>query len=202
MADIILHHYPQSPVTEKVRIGLGIKRLAWRSVEVPRIPPKPDLMPLTGGYRRAPVMQIGADIYCDSQCILRELQRRFPEPTVYPGGADGMAWGISRWTDGELMDLVVGLVLGAAHESLPPEFAADRGRDREVVPFVTAVLLANVVLYTVGAMWLAHVIGLPMFGSEGSAWALGIRPFLAGDLVKMIAAGLLFPAVWRFIDER
>ena len=51
MADIILHHYPQSPVTEKVRIGLGIKRLAWRSVEVPRIPPKPDLMPLTGGYR-------------------------------------------------------------------------------------------------------------------------------------------------------
>ncbi|HMB48603.1 MAG TPA: glutathione S-transferase family protein [Afifellaceae bacterium] len=128
MAEIILHHYPQSPVTEKVRIGLGIKQLSWRSVEVPRIPPKPDLMPLTGGYRRAPVMQIGADIYCDSQCILRELERRFPQPTFYPGGAGGMAWGISRWTDGELMDLVVGLVLGAAFDSLPPEFAADRGR--------------------------------------------------------------------------
>lgn len=128
MADIILHHYPQSPVTEKVRIGLGIKQLAWRSVEVPRIPPKPDLMPLTGGYRRAPVMQIGADIYCDSQCILRELQHRFPEPTFYPGGGDGMVWGISRWTDGELMDHVVGLVLGAALDNLPPDFAADRGR--------------------------------------------------------------------------
>jgi glutathione S-transferase len=128
LAEIILHHYPQSPVTEKVRVGLGFKQLAWRSVEVPRIPPKPDLMPLTGGYRRAPVMQIGADIYCDSQCILRELERRFPEPTFFPGGADGMAWGISRWTDGELMDHVVGLVLGAALDDLPPEFAADRGR--------------------------------------------------------------------------
>jgi len=81
-------------------------------------------------------------------------------------------------------------------------FAADRGRDREAVPFVTAVLLANLALYTVGAVWLAQVLGVPMFGSEGSAWALGIRPFLAGDLVKMAAAGLLFPAVWRFIEER
>ena len=80
--------------------------------------------------------------------------------------------------------------------------AADRGRDREIVPFVTAVLLANIVLYTVGATWLAHVVDVPMFGSEASAWALGIRPFLAGDLAKMIAAGLLFPAVWRFIEER
>ena len=128
MSEIILHHYPQSPVTEKVRIGLGIKGLAWRSVEVPRIPPKPNLMPLTGGYRRAPVMQIGADIYCDSQCVLRELERRFPDPTFYPGGAGGMVWGVSRWTDGELMDHVVGLVLGAALENLPPDFAADRGR--------------------------------------------------------------------------
>jgi glutathione S-transferase len=125
--EIILHHYPQSPVSEKVRVGLGIKNLAWRSVEIPRIPPKPDLMPLTGGYRRTPVMQIGADIYCDSQCILRELQRRFPEPTFYPGGADGLPWGISRWTDG-LFDLAIRLVLGANADQLPEAFAQDRGR--------------------------------------------------------------------------
>lgn len=128
MAEIILHHYPQSPVSEKVRVGLGIKRLAWRSVEVPRLPPKPDLMPLTGGYRRAPVMQIGADVYCDSQCILRELERRHPEPTFYPGGGAGMPWAVSRWTDGELFDLVVRVILGHAPEKLPPEFARDRGR--------------------------------------------------------------------------
>ncbi|MCG8361482.1 MAG: glutathione S-transferase family protein [Kiloniellales bacterium] len=128
MEEIILHHYPQSPVTEKVRIGLGIKGLAWRSVIIPRVPPKPDLMPLTGGYRRTPVLQAGADIYCDSQCILRELERRFPEPSFYPPGGAGMPWGVSRWTDGELLDLAVKVVLGAAPENLPKDFAADRGR--------------------------------------------------------------------------
>ena len=128
MAEVILHHYPQSPVSEKVRVGLGIKGLAWRSVNIPRLPPKPDLMPLTGGYRRTPTLQVGADIYCDSQCILRELQRRFPEPSFFPGGADGMAWGVSRWTDGGLFDLAVMLVLGAGADDLPADFAKDRGR--------------------------------------------------------------------------
>ena len=128
MSEIILHHYPQSPVAEKVRVGLGLKGLSWRSVEIPRIPPKPDLMPLTGGYRRTPVMQIGADIYCDSQCILREIDRRHAEPTFFPGGGFGLPWAISRWTDAILFDLVVRVVLGSAPGDLPAEFAADRAR--------------------------------------------------------------------------
>lgn len=60
---VMLHHYPQPPVTEKVRVVLGMKDLTWKSVEIPRLPPKPNLMPLAGGYRLTPVMQIGADIY-------------------------------------------------------------------------------------------------------------------------------------------
>lgn len=127
MSEVILHHYPQSPVSEKVRIGLGIKQLAWRSVEIPRVPPKPELMPMTGGYRRTPVMQIGADIYCDSQCILRELQRRFPDPSFFPGGGDGMPWALNRWAD-FVFDQVVGVVMGAAADTLPEAFAKDRGR--------------------------------------------------------------------------
>ncbi len=128
MDKIILHAYPPSPVSEKVRVGFGIKQLHWHAVTVPRIPPKPLLMPLTGGYRRAPVMQIGADIYCDSQCILRELERRFPTPTFFPGGAEGMVWGISRWCDGELFNLVVRLVMAAIADDLPKDFAKDRAR--------------------------------------------------------------------------
>ena len=127
MSEVILHHYPASPVSEKVRMALGIKNLAWRSVEIPRVPPKPDVMPLTGGYRRTPIMQIGADIYCDSQCILRELQRRFPEPTFFPGGAGGLPWAISRWTD-SLFDTAVRVSLGANADQLPEAFAKDRVR--------------------------------------------------------------------------
>lgn len=127
MTEIILHHYPQSPVSEKVRVALGIKELDWRSVTIPRLPPKPDLMPLTGGYRLTPVMQAGADIYCDSICIIRELERRFPEPSLFPGGAAGMIWGVSRWTDGALFRNVIALVFIDAGESMPAEFWADRG---------------------------------------------------------------------------
>ena len=62
MTDIILHHYEISPYSEKVRLGLGLKGLAWGSVEIPVIMPKPDLTALTGGYRKTPVLQIGTDI--------------------------------------------------------------------------------------------------------------------------------------------
>ena len=128
MPEVILHHYPQSPVSEKVRVVLGIKGLDWRSVIIPRLPPKPDLMPLTGGYRLTPVMQLGADIYCDSQCIIRELGRRFPEPSLFPGGSAGMVWGVSRWTDGALFTTAIALVFVDAGDAMAPEFWADRGR--------------------------------------------------------------------------
>ena len=126
--EIILHNYPQSPVAEKARIALGIKGLSWKSVEIPRLTPKPMLTKLTGGYRRTPVMQIGADIYCDTQCILRELERRYPMPTFFPSSDSGLMWCLSRWTDGALFDLTVKIILGSAGDALPADFAEDRGR--------------------------------------------------------------------------
>ena len=126
--EIILHNYPESPVAEKVRVAFGLKNLSWLDVEIPRLPPKPLLTVLTGGYRRTPVMQIGADIYCDSQCIIRELDRRFPQPSLMPDKDAGLMWCLSRWTDGALFDLAVKIVLGAAGDKLDPAFAADRGQ--------------------------------------------------------------------------
>ncbi len=126
--NIIFHHYWQSPVAHKVRAVFGIKNLNWHSVEIPRVPPKPMLMPLTGGYRRTPVLQIGADIYCDSRCIIRELESRHPQPTLYPGGGDGMVWAVSRWTDDLMFKQAINIVLGSAYEDLPREFADDRLR--------------------------------------------------------------------------
>jgi len=98
MSEIILHHYPMSPYAEKVRLAFGLKGIAWRSVHIPIVMPKPELMPLTGGYRRTPVMQIGADIYCDTLCILREVERRFPAPSLYPSGEAGLAHAVTWWS--------------------------------------------------------------------------------------------------------
>jgi glutathione S-transferase len=125
--EIILHDYPQSPVSEKVRVVLGMKKLSWKSVEIPRLPPKPNLMPLTGGYRLTPVMQIGADIYCDTKCIIRELEDRFPEPTLFPGGVTGLSWGVAQWTDGPLFQDVVTVALVEMSPNMPPDFLNDRG---------------------------------------------------------------------------
>lgn len=129
MNEIILHHYPMSPFAEKVRVALGIKGLAWRSVIIPMIMPKPDLMALTGGYRKTPVMQIGADIYCDTQCILRELERRFPEPSLYRGTDAGTANAMAFWSERSVFLPAVGIVFGGRDSSaLPPGFLEDRSQ--------------------------------------------------------------------------
>jgi len=128
MSDIILHHYPTSPFAEKARVALGIKGLAWQSVKIPMIMPKPDLMPLTGGYRKTPVMQIGANIYCDTQLILRELERRHPEPSLYRGTDAGTANALAFWSDRSLFGPAVSVALGGRTTPLPLEFREDRAK--------------------------------------------------------------------------
>jgi glutathione S-transferase len=99
MADLILHHYPTSPFAEKVRLILGYKKLAWKSVIIPMIMPKPDVVALTGGYRKTPVLQIGADIYCDTALIADVLEHLQPEPSLYPEPSKGMGRTLAQWAD-------------------------------------------------------------------------------------------------------
>lgn len=75
-------------------------------------------------------------------------------------------------------------------------WAARRGRDRHLVSSVAAVVAGNVVLYMLGTLWLAHTLDVPVLGWESSGFTMGVRPFLAGDAVKMAAAGALFPVAW------
>ncbi len=86
--DLILHHYPNSPFSEKVRLVLGHKKLAWKSVVMPSVMPKPDLVALTGGYRRTPVLQIGADIYCDTALICDVLEHQRAAADALSGTAE------------------------------------------------------------------------------------------------------------------
>src|SRR5436190_824325 len=122
MTGIILHHYDTSPFSEKPRVMLGVKGLAWSSVIQPVIMPKPDLTPLTGGYRRIPVMQIGADVYCDTQVILAELERRYPDPPVVRG-AD---WAVNLWADRMWFQASVAVIFAEIGANIPKEFADDR----------------------------------------------------------------------------
>jgi glutathione S-transferase len=127
MNELILHHYPSSPFSEKVRLVLGYKRLAWKSVRVPVMLPKPDVVALTGGYRRTPFLQIGADVYCDSALMCRVIDRRAPEPPLYPPTRAGAPEIVGQWADGALFWTAVPYTMqpaGAAHlfEGASPEF--------------------------------------------------------------------------------
>jgi glutathione S-transferase len=130
--ELILHHYDFSSYSEKVRLVLGLKGLTWRSVEISPVLPKPDYLPLTGGYRRAPALQIGADVFCDSKRIIEELERRFPEPSIYPG-PDAAAQrtfiaGLEYWTDSVFTRNAINYIscVHAEATRFTPEFLADR----------------------------------------------------------------------------
>jgi glutathione S-transferase len=103
VTDLILHHYDFSNFAEKARLMLGFKRLAWHSVEQPPILPKPRLLPLTGGYRRIPILQDGADLWCDTRLIAHELERRVPSPTLFPDGTRGFGEAIAWWAEHQFM---------------------------------------------------------------------------------------------------
>ena len=107
MQQLILHHYPLSPFAEKIRQVLGYKRLPWASVVVPNIMPKPDVVALTGGYRRTPFLQIGADIYCDTALICDVVEQLAPTPSLYPQGRKGEARVLAQWADSLLFPVAM-----------------------------------------------------------------------------------------------
>jgi glutathione S-transferase len=169
---IILHHFDESPFSEKVRLVFGLKNVVWTSVRISRIMPRPDLMPLTGGYRRTPVMQIGADVYCDTQCILRELERRFPEPALFPDGNEGVAWATTMWTDRSFFQNTVNLVFGSLADKVPQSFIDDREKLRGAKFDVAAMKAA---IPQMRDQFRAHVQWMEAQLGDGRLWLSGNR---------------------------
>lgn len=190
MTGIIFHHYSTSPFSEKVRIAFGIKGLEWQSVDIPVMMPKPDLVPLTGGYRKTPVMQIGADIFCDTQVILREIERCHPAPTLFPGLAKGLAEGTAFWADHQLFGASVAVAFGLMGEHFPDAFLEDRAKfsgrsvDRSKVKQQAAVM-SGVLRAHLG--WVEEALG------DGRTFLYGDAPSLA-DLA-------VYHCVW-FVRDR
>lgn len=170
-AELILHHYDFSNYSEKARLALGYKGLAWRSVIIPPVAPKPDLTPLTGGYRRTPVLQVGADIYCDTELILRELERRCPTPTLYPDGETARATAIAYWAEHQLFRPMSLYVSGNNLDVLPADLQADRSRMRGLPePSEAAVRRAaarNAPAVRLQIAWVNEML------TDGREWVLG-----------------------------
>ncbi len=130
----ILHQFAISPFSEKLRLVFGFKRLRWAAVEVPIVMPKPDVVALTGGYRKTPILQLGADVYCDTALAARVLERLQPTPTLYPASAP-LAEQLAQWADSTFFWSVTpwaaqpaaaAFTLGTAEPSELKAFAVDR----------------------------------------------------------------------------
>ena len=170
----ILHHFEASPFSEKIRIIFGFKRIAWRSVLIPRILPKPDLLPLTGGYRRTPVMQIGADVFCDTQMITRALEARYPAPSLFPEAHAGLPWAVAMWTDKVFFQNTVNLVFGSLGDKVPQDFIDDRTKMRGA-PFDVKAMAAGLPQHC--DQFRAHVALIEdQLGGGGR-----VRPWLLGE---------------------
>jgi len=179
MSDLILHHYAGSPFSEKARLLFGFKQLPWLSVVVPSVMPKPDVVALTGGYRRTPFMQIGADIYCDSALIARVLEQRQPEPTLFPASAP-LAPLLAQWADSTLFWTVIPYTMRpemAEHvfQGLPAEAVKAFATDR-------AAFTANMRRQTpadAAAVLPSYVAALQAQLADGRRWLFGAEPSIA-----------------------
>jgi glutathione S-transferase len=111
--------------------------------------PKPHLTPMTGGYRRIPVLQIGADVYCDSALIARTIERHHPSPSIHPGGNIAAAEGLAMWADKTLFFSTVALVFTAMADIIPSELFDDR---RKMFPQMNLEVLRAAVPGSRGAL--------------------------------------------------
>jgi len=180
MTELILHHYLGSPFSEKVRLILGFKGMSWRSVIVPAIMPKPDVVALTGGYRRTPFMQIGADIYCDTALMCRVIDALNPEPPLYPESTSGVSEIIAQWADTTLFWIAVPYTMqpaGIAHilAGASPEALKAFGADRAAMsPHLRRATLAD------GAAQLhTYLARLEHLLDDGRPFLLGALPSIA-----------------------
>ncbi len=171
--ELILHHYDFSNYAEKARLALGYKGFSWRGVTIPPVAPKPDLTPLTGGYRRTPVLQIGADVFCDTRLILRELERRKPQPSLYPEGASAQADMIAYWAEHQFFRPMSLYVSGTNMDLLPENLQADRSAMRGLpLPDAATVQRAarrNAPFVRAQLPWIEALL------SRGDAWITGVE---------------------------
>lgn len=119
-------------------------------------------------------------------------------------GAIGLPFyadGAGGWTaaTGATAGYLVGFIVAAFVVGL----MAEHGQDRKLSTSIPAFIAGTMIIYTIGAGWLAYDLGLPLTAAAGepSAISLGVAPFLVGDVFKALLAGALLPAAWRFLDD-
>lgn len=124
MRQVVLFHHDPSPYGERIRKCFGVKNIAWKSCLVPMVMPRPVMTLLSGGYRKIPVMQCGADVFCDTKLMARKIETLYPGKSLFNYGAlQNSALQIQSdlmFRSGAVLSLIEN------REFIPPEVVEDR----------------------------------------------------------------------------
>jgi biotin transport system substrate-specific component len=99
----------------------------------------------------------------------------------------------SGWSVLEASSVTGGYLIGMLLAATLVGRLTDRGWGRRPLHSLLAMAAGSVVVYAVGAAWLAQALGV----GPVRAWELGVQPFLVGDTLKVVLAGALLPVAWR-----
>ncbi len=113
----------------------------------------------------------------------------------YAEGKSGVEFlGFAAATGGYLWGFVVAAAVVG--------WLAERGWDRETRSAISAMLIGEIIIFTIGVLWLAAAFDLPVnaAGPENDALDLGLYPFVVGDLLKLLLAAGILPLAWRWIQ--
>jgi biotin transport system substrate-specific component len=100
---------------------------------------------------------------------------------------------------GPTFGYLVGFVAAAAVVG----YLSERGWHRSAVGVIGSFAIANSVIYLFGLPWLAFALGnLGVANDFSSVAAVGLAPFILGDVLKMVLAAALLPLAWKFLGKR
>lgn len=115
----------------------------------------------------------------------------------FAGGESGLEYlGFATASAGYLWGMLIAAVLIG--------YLAEKRWDRGVGSAIGAFLLGEIIIFTVGVLWLANAIDVPIVGAPDKyddALDFGLYPFVIGDLLKVLLAAGAFPLLWRLLKR-
>ena len=144
---------------------------------------------------------LGLRLGAGSQILYILMGLVFP---FYAGGAKG-------YTENEMVGKVFvqgtagtfGYLVGFVFAAALIGFLSERKNDRNFVSAIGTFAIGSIIIYSFGAFWLARVYEIPVFGEIGkdNALAWGVYPYIIGDVLKIVLAGIILPGSWMLANK-
>ena len=118
--------------------------------------------------------------------VLAYLSEGIAGLPVFAGGAAGLPYVLGP-TGGYLFGFIGGAYITG--------LLAEKGWDRKIGTTILAMMLGSFIIFAVGLLWLA------VYSGFDRVLAVGLFPFIPGDIIKIALAAVLLPSGWKLIGK-